>query len=65
MFFLFLIAENGAISYFLDTKEKTVLGADWAEKAKRIFAEIWNPHAFCRSDVCDENRIRSIKFLIS
>jgi hydroxymethylpyrimidine pyrophosphatase-like HAD family hydrolase len=34
--FSFLVAENGAISYFLDTKEKTVLGADWSEKAKKV-----------------------------
>jgi HAD superfamily hydrolase (TIGR01484 family) len=35
--FSFLVAENGAISYFLDRKEKTVLGSDWARKAKRGF----------------------------
>lgn len=33
--FEFLVAENGAISYFLDNKEKTVLGADWSLKAKK------------------------------
>ncbi len=33
--FEFLVAENGAISYFLDNKEKTVLGSDWSQKTKK------------------------------
>ncbi len=35
--FSFLIADNGAVSYFSDLKRKEVLGKEWAEKAKRLF----------------------------
>jgi len=35
--FSFLVAENGAISYFSDSKEKNVLGKDWTEKARKVF----------------------------
>jgi hydroxymethylpyrimidine pyrophosphatase-like HAD family hydrolase len=35
--FSFLVAENGAISYFSDSKEKNVLGRDWTEKARKAF----------------------------
>jgi hydroxymethylpyrimidine pyrophosphatase-like HAD family hydrolase len=44
--FSFLIAENGAISYFSDLKKKEVLGKDWSEKAKRIFANSGIPMHF-------------------
>jgi hydroxymethylpyrimidine pyrophosphatase-like HAD family hydrolase len=35
--FSFLIAENGAVSYFSDSKQKEVLGKEWAEQAERMF----------------------------
>lgn len=38
--FSFLVAENGAISYFLDTKEKIVRGEDWSKKARNVFANV-------------------------
>ena len=44
--FSFLIAENGAISYFSDLKKKEVLGKDWSEKAKRIFENSGIPMHF-------------------
>lgn len=37
--FSFLVAENGAISYFCDTQETHVIGKEWATKAKRVFAQ--------------------------
>ncbi len=36
--FSFLIAENGAVSYFSDQKRKEVLGKDWSERARRELA---------------------------
>jgi hydroxymethylpyrimidine pyrophosphatase-like HAD family hydrolase len=36
--FSFLIAENGAISYFSDTKKKTVLGREWSDQARKALA---------------------------
>jgi len=44
--FSFLIAENGAISYFSDLKKKEVLGKDWSEKAKLIFENSGIPMHF-------------------
>ncbi|MDA4112349.1 MAG: Cof-type HAD-IIB family hydrolase [Thaumarchaeota archaeon] len=44
--FSFLIAENGAISYFLDTREKTVLGSDWSKRAKEVFSNSGIPLHF-------------------
>lgn len=38
--FSFLVAENGAISYFFDTKEKIVRGEDWSKKARNVFANV-------------------------
>lgn len=38
--FSFLVAENGAISYFLDTKEKIIRGEDWSKKARVVFANV-------------------------
>jgi len=35
--FSFLIAENGAVTYFSDLKKKTVLGKDWSERARKVF----------------------------
>ena len=35
--FSFLVAENGAISYFRDTCETMVLGRSWTEKAREVF----------------------------
>ena len=36
--FSFLVAENGAISHFCDTQETHIIGKEWAENAKKIFA---------------------------
>ncbi len=37
--FSFLIAENGAISYFEDLKKKEVLGKDWSIRAKKVLGD--------------------------
>src|SRR5580704_8112661 len=34
--FSFLVAENGAISYFCDIKQKTVLGKEWSAQARNV-----------------------------
>jgi hydroxymethylpyrimidine pyrophosphatase-like HAD family hydrolase len=34
--FSFLVAENGAVSYFCDIKQKTVLGKEWSDKARNV-----------------------------
>jgi len=44
--FSFLVAENGAVSYFLDGQEKTVLGSDWSQKAKQVFQKSGIPMHF-------------------
>ncbi len=44
--FSFLIAENGAISYFSDLKKKEVLGKDWSEKARRLLSTSGIPMHF-------------------
>ncbi|HZW56315.1 MAG TPA: HAD family hydrolase [Nitrososphaerales archaeon] len=36
--FSFLVAENGAISYFLDTNEKSIRGLDWTRQARSVFS---------------------------
>ena len=38
--FSFLVAENGAISYFLDTNERIVRGEEWSKKAREVFANV-------------------------
>jgi hydroxymethylpyrimidine pyrophosphatase-like HAD family hydrolase len=44
--FSFLIAENGAISYFYDLKKKEVLGREWSEKARSALASSGIPMHF-------------------
>lgn len=44
--FSFLIAENGAISYFSDLKKKEVLGRDWSERARSVFRNSGIPMHF-------------------
>src|SRR5579872_2706703 len=44
--FSFLIAENGAVSYFSDLKLKTVLGKEWSERARKIFLNSGIPMHF-------------------
>lgn len=44
--FSFLIAENGAISYFADLKKKEVLGRDWSERARKVFSKSGIPMHF-------------------
>lgn len=38
--FSFFVAENGAISHFIDTGETMMLGRDWSEKARRVFSDV-------------------------
>lgn len=44
--FSFLIAENGAVSYFHDLRKKEVLGKDWSERARNVFAKSGIPMHF-------------------
>jgi len=44
--FSFLIAENGAISYFSDSKHKEVLGKEWSERARKELANSGIPMHF-------------------
>jgi hydroxymethylpyrimidine pyrophosphatase-like HAD family hydrolase len=44
--FSFLIAENGAISYFEDLKKKEVLGKDWSLRARAVLADSGIPMHF-------------------
>jgi len=44
--FSFLIAENGAISYFEDLKKKEVLGKDWSLRARDVLANSGIPMHF-------------------
>jgi len=44
--FSFLIAENGAISYFEDLKKKEVLGKDWSSHAREVLANSGIPLHF-------------------
>lgn len=44
--FSFLIAENGAISYFSDLRKKEVLGKDWSERARNLFQNSGIPMHF-------------------
>jgi hydroxymethylpyrimidine pyrophosphatase-like HAD family hydrolase len=44
--FSFLIAENGAVSYFSDRQRKEVLGKDWSEKARKVFENSGIPMHF-------------------
>jgi len=44
--FSFLVAENGAISYFEDTEERLVRGEDWSKQARVAFSEVDYPIRF-------------------
>lgn len=44
--FSFLIAENGAISYFSDSKKKNVLGLEWSHRARNVLKESGIPMHF-------------------
>lgn len=44
--FSFLVAENGAVSFFVDSDKTQILGEDWALKAKEVFANVDFPIRF-------------------
>jgi len=44
--FSFLVAENGAVTYFKDTGEKFVKGLEWTRKAREVFADVDFPVRF-------------------
>ena len=44
--FSFFVAENGAISYFEDTEEKTMRGLEWTKKARSVFSNALFPMRF-------------------
>ena len=44
--FSFLVAENGAVSHFMDPDKTQVLGEDWAAKAKDVFSNVDFPMRF-------------------
>lgn len=44
--FSFLVAENGAVSHFIDPDKTQVLGEDWAAKAKEVFSNVDFPMRF-------------------
>jgi hydroxymethylpyrimidine pyrophosphatase-like HAD family hydrolase len=46
--FSFLVAENGAISKFESSGVETILGQDWAERARKVFSNSKIPIRFAR-----------------
>ena len=38
--FSFLVAENGAVTYFSDTNRFSVVGEEWSESARRVFTDV-------------------------
>jgi hydroxymethylpyrimidine pyrophosphatase-like HAD family hydrolase len=44
--FSFLVAENGAVLYFSDSDELSIVGRDWSEKARVLFSKADFPIQF-------------------
>jgi hydroxymethylpyrimidine pyrophosphatase-like HAD family hydrolase len=63
--FSFLIAENGAVSFFSDSSKKTLLGKDWGEKARKLFGKSGIPMHYAEVMVATaiENADRVSDFL--